>query len=174
MSVEQSVMIAVPHDGHVHYHLSAPQRPDPVTRLILGIGRRLPVWAMPVSILVCFLGGVAYVLLANPTDADATSSPSCLVRLSTGFDCPGCGGTRAFWFLLHGDLPAAARSHMVAVFAAPFLVYLYVAWAAGRLFGWKLPQLRVSPRAVSLFLAVWAAFAILRNLPWAPFTWFYV
>jgi hypothetical protein len=135
---------------------------------------RTPAWSAPAAILVCFAGGVAYTLAAHPTDIPATASPTCLVKLTTGFDCPGCGGTRAFWYLIHGNVPAAARSHMVAVFATPFLVYLYVAWAANLVFKRKLPMLRLTPRTISTFLVVWGAFSLLRNLPWAPFTWFFV
>ncbi len=61
--------------------------------------------------------------------ADADAAPSCLLKLTTGFTCPGCGGTRAAWYLLHGDLGAAARHHLLFVFAVPFLIYMYVAWA---------------------------------------------
>jgi hypothetical protein len=60
------------------------------------------------------------------------------------------------------------------VFALPFLLYIYVAWAAKEMFRLRLPTLRVSPRALAMFLGAWALFAVLRNLPWAPFTSFYV
>jgi Protein of unknown function (DUF2752) len=163
-----------PHPSQPVYLLAPAGPAGPVSRLALRVARRVPLWSAPLAVLVCFLGGVSYVLYADPTAANATSSPTCLVKLTTGFDCPGCGGTRAFWFLLHGNLPAAARSHLVAVFAAPFLVYAYVTWLAKAAFGWRLPALRVSPVAVALFLAAWGVFAVLRNLPWAPFTMFFV
>jgi len=169
----ESAYVAAHHD-HEHPQLYVLAPTDPVSRLFSRIGRRVPLWSAPVAILVCFLGGVGYVLYADPTDAGAASSPTCLVRLTTGFDCPGCGGTRAFWFLLHGNVPAAARSHLFAVFAAPFLVYAYVTWLAKSAFGWRLPALRFSPKAVTVFLAGWAVFSVLRNLPWAPFTMFFV
>ena len=57
----------------------------------------------------------------------------------------------------------------------PFLLYMYVAWAGRRLFGWKLPQLdHQSPGVIGAFMAVWGVWSVLRNLPWAPFTAFYV
>jgi len=147
---------------------------DPFTRFVLRAWSRAPRVTAPLLALVCFAGGVGYTLAVRPADSDAAASPTCLVKMTTGFDCPGCGGTRAFWFLLHGDLPAAARSHLLAVFAVPFVVYLYLAWAANLVFRRQLPALRVTPRTVSVFLAAWAVFAVLRNLPWAPFSWFYV
>jgi hypothetical protein len=146
----------------------------PVPALRPPFWSRGPAWSAPLAILTCFAGGVAYTLASHPTEVGATASPTCLVKLTTGFDCPGCGGTRAFWYLLHGNLPAAARSHLVAVFATPFLVYLYVAWAANLVFKRKLPTLRFSPRTISTFLIVWGVFTVLRDLPWAPFTWFFV
>jgi hypothetical protein len=147
---------------------------DRVGRFILRAWDRSPRWAAPLAVLFCFFGGVAYTLLTHPTSSDAASTPNCIIKLTTGFDCPGCGGTRAFYYLMHGNVLAAARSHLVLVFAAPYLVYMYVAWAGGAMFSWKLPALRPSPRAISVFLGVWLAFSVLRNLPWAPFTWFYV
>ena len=83
---------------------------------------------------------------ATRPHADPDAAPTCLVKLTTGLDCPGCGGTRALWYLLHGDLPAAARHHFLFVFALPFLAYLYVAWAGNQAFGWRLPELRLSSK----------------------------
>jgi hypothetical protein len=162
------------HGGATAIHVRSVSQDDRFTTFMLRTWQRSPKWFAPLAILVCFGGGVAYTLLLNPTESGAFSSPTCIVKLTTGFDCPGCGGTRAFWYLLHGDLPAAARSHIIAVFAAPFLVYMYVAWAANLVTGSKLPYLRISPKAISVFLAIWAVFTVARNLPWAPFDWLYV
>jgi hypothetical protein len=49
-----------------------------------------------------------------------------------------------------------------------------VAWAADRVFGVRLPRLRLSGTTLGVFMGAWAVFSVLRNLPWAPFTWFYV
>jgi hypothetical protein len=51
---------------------------------------------------------------------------------------------------------------------------MYVAWAAKRVFGWKIPQLTISPQVMVAFVAVWGVWSIARNLPWAPFTALYV
>jgi hypothetical protein len=138
------------------------------------LGRRIPRWAAPLAVGGCCAAASAFVLWSNPTDAGANALPSCVVKLTTGFDCPGCGGTRALFFLLHGDLPAAAQHHILAVFAAPFLVYAYLAWVAGSVFNLRLPQLRLSVKGVSIALAIWGVFSVLRNLPFEPFSWFYV
>jgi hypothetical protein len=157
--------------GYPPYPVAKPGR---FSAFLIRLQTRSPRWLGPAAILTCFAGAGAYVLAANPTDSTADAVPTCLVKLTTGFDCPGCGGTRAFWYVLHGNVPAAARHHLIFVFALPFLVYMYVAWASQRVFGRRLPPLRLSPWAIGVFLGAWFAFTIVRNLPWAPFTWFYV
>ena len=149
-------------------------RPDRVTRFVDRWRARAPRWLAPLAVLGCAAAAAGYTLITNPTDSAPDAAPSCLLKLTTGFDCPGCGGTRALWYLLHGDVAAAARHHLLVVFALPFVIYLYVAWAGQQVFGWRIPQLRLSPGVISAFLAVWFAFSVARNLPWAPFTWFYV
>ena len=135
---------------------------------------RTPRWLAPLAVLGCIGGAVGYTLISNPTDSAPDAPPTCVLKLTTGLDCPGCGGTRAAWYLLHGDVAAAARHHLLFVFAVPFLIYLYVAWAAQSAFGRKLPPLTIPPIAIAIFMGAWLAFSVLRNLPWAPFTWFYV
>ena len=148
--------------------------PDRFTAWFMRRSASLPGWAGPAAALMCIAGALGYTQITDPTSANAGDPPSCLVKLTTGFDCPGCGGTRAAWYLMHGDLGAAARHHLLFVFAVPFMLYAYVAWAANKAFGRKLPQLSISPKAIAWFLAAWGVFTILRNLPWAPFIWLYV
>jgi hypothetical protein len=151
-----------------------PVEPDRFTRFVLRLYDRSPRWAVPLAALGCVGLGMGYALLSNPTHSDPDAAPTCLLKLTTGLDCPGCGGTRALWYVLHGDLPAAARHHFLFVFSLPFLAYLFVAWAGNQAFGWRLPELRISSRVIAGFLGVWLAFSVLRNLPWAPFTSLYV
>ncbi|RKN49246.1 DUF2752 domain-containing protein [Micromonospora endolithica] len=147
---------------------------DRLTRFVVRLYARAPRWAVPLAAVGCVGLGMAYALVSDPTRSAPDAAPTCLLKLTTGLDCPGCGGTRALWYLLHADLPAAARHHLLFVFSVPFVAYLFVAWAGKQAFGWRLPELRLSPRVLGGFLAVWFAFSVLRNLPWAPFTWFYV
>jgi hypothetical protein len=163
---------AVSHPTAPHYALPAPGR---FSRFVIRATERSPAWAGPAAIATCFAGAVGYVMVADPTTSDAFSPPTCVLKLTTGFDCPGCGGTRAFWYLLHANLPQAARNHALFVFAVPFLLYMYAAWSAKLVFKRDvLPAFRLSPLTLSAFLGVWFIFSVLRNLPWAPFTWFYV
>jgi hypothetical protein len=144
------------------------------TRITWWLRSKSPRWLAPAAVATCFAGAASYVLVSNPTDGGADAVPSCLVKLTTGLDCPGCGGTRAFYYLMRGNIPEAARHHAVAVFAAPFLVWIYVAWAAKRMTGRQLPMPNLSAKVIAAFLGFWAVFMVLRNLPFAPFTALYV
>jgi hypothetical protein len=63
-----------------------------------------------------------------------TLPPSCGSRAVLGVDCPGCGLTRSFVHLAHGDPAASVRSHrlgwLLALLAAVQIPYrLAVLWA---------------------------------------------
>jgi len=148
-------------------------RYDPLTRLWMRLWER-PAWVAPAAVLTCMGAAATYVLAVDPTEPNPDLPVTCLVKLTTGFDCPGCGGTRSMWYILHGNLPEAARHHALWTFAFPFLIYMYVAWAGKRIFKWRLPQFRLPSVAIGAVLAVWFIFSVIRNLPWAPFTWLYV
>ena len=122
-----------------------PPKQDRFTRFVIRAHARSPRWLAPVLALGCIGGALGYTMFSNPTDGAPDAAPTCLLKLTTGLDCPGCGGTRAAWYLMHGDLAAGARHHIVFVFAVPFLIYLYIAWAAKVVFGKQLPALRISP-----------------------------
>lgn len=131
-------------------------------------------WAEPAAIATCFAGAAAYVLISNPTDQGANDIPTCIVKLTTGLDCPGCGGTRAFYYLMRGNVPEAVRHHAIAVFAAPFLLWMYLAWALQRITRKRIPAPTIGTKTITVFLAVWGVFTVIRNLPFAPFTSLYV
>src|SRR5207253_2167618 len=65
--------------------------PDRVTRFVQGTLARSPVWAAPAAVFLCMAGSVGYTLASHPTAAGADSVPTCLLKYTTGFDCPGCG-----------------------------------------------------------------------------------
>ncbi|GGJ77209.1 hypothetical protein GCM10010123_04010 [Pilimelia anulata] len=168
----------VPHSGGaVHpgggVHPGWPE-PNRIDRFVARWGERLPGWLAPAAVLGCVGAAAGYVLATDPTDGPADALPSCLLKYTTGLDCPGCGGTRAFFYLLRGDLGAAARHHLVFVLAVPLLLWAYAAWALRLTTGRRLPTPRFTPLAAGLALAGWLVFSVARNLPWAPFTWLYV
>lgn len=104
-------------------------------------------------------------VLYDPFADHALQCPSQAV----GITCPGCGGTRAAWLLLHGDLAGAAR-HNVLLF--PFLAYVAARWlhaavpaASGWLPGFVRHPEQVPPVAMRLLAVFLVAFAVARNLP---------
>lgn len=42
----------------------------------------------------------------------------CLFHLLTGLYCPGCGGTRAVWYLLHGQILKSIQYHPLVPYTA--------------------------------------------------------
>ncbi|MGH3736305.1 MAG: DUF2752 domain-containing protein [Micromonosporaceae bacterium] len=137
--------------------------------------RRWPRRLTPLSILPVAAAAIAYILAFNPTDKVTDPTGPCAWHMLFGIDGPGCGGTRMAWYLLHGDLIEAARHHLVAFIAVPFVVYAYIQWLANWTFGIKLPVFRPSLRLVIGYIVAFLLYStVLRNLPFPPFDWFYV
>jgi hypothetical protein len=63
------------------------------------------------------------VVLPLPGGAHWTLPPLCPVKALTGRDCPGCGLTRSFVSLAHGDLGGSWRHHRMGVVL--FVAVLY-------------------------------------------------
>lgn len=54
--------------------------------------------------------------------------PPCLFKTLTGYPCPGCGGTRAAYALLHGDLLRALLINPLSCLLIIFYMAMLV-WA---------------------------------------------
>jgi hypothetical protein len=102
----------------------------------------------------------------------------CLLRLTTGWDCPFCGGTRMGAAVLRGDLAAAWYANPVALVGGAVVL----AWLAGAILYQAGVLRRPLPRprgtfgrvvVVALVLAL-VVFAVGRNLPFGPLTAFRV
>jgi hypothetical protein len=110
---------------------------------------------------------VAGATLLYVRDPSASGSyPACPFRALTGWYCPGCGSLRAMHAVLHADPRRAVAFNPLTVCFLPFVVVCFGRWLSGA------PPWRASARAGPLWalVAVIVAFAVLRNLPWAPFT----
>jgi hypothetical protein len=57
------------------------------------------------------LGALALVLLAAALPSQGAGVPLCVFRFVTGLPCPGCGLTRSFSCILHGDFARGYDYH---------------------------------------------------------------
>lgn len=105
-------------------------------------------WPLPAAAGLTLLGIAAWLWFDDPHDGLA-GLPDCPIRAVTGLQCPGCGGLRATWHLLHGD-PGSAWADNPAVFVMlPALAAGFIAWVLARLRGAPPPRLP-TPAAVGI------------------------
>ena len=105
----------------------------------------------------------------NPAAASSPFIP-CLWHIATDTHCPGCGITRALHALLHGHVFVALDYNAVGVLILLITAAMLArpAWIALRDDRWTPPVL---PRRTAVWLTVVGLlWALLRNLPWPPFT----
>lgn len=113
-----------------------------------------------------FLTGlIAAVVLGKP--GHSSFLPPCLFHALTGLLCPGCGTTRAVWYLVHGHPIRALGENALTLSLLPFLVYDLGAVLTGR---WMAISPRLRPWMIWTLLAVVVCFTIARNVPAYPFT----
>ncbi|WP_035699156.1 DUF2752 domain-containing protein [Glycomyces tenuis] len=127
----------------------------------------------PAAVWAGLVAATAYVLAFNPTDTNPDLSGPCLFHLAFGINGPFCGGTRMWWYLVHGDLVHAFQHHPIALIGVPFALYALAWWTARTWLGRIFPAPRL-PRSVYIgYATAWVVFAlVLRNLSEGPFTWF--
>ncbi|WP_102418897.1 DUF2752 domain-containing protein [Mycobacterium sp. 4858] len=100
--------------------------------------------------------------------------PVCPTKALLGIDCPGCGSLRMLYSLMHGNLMAAARFNALGLAAVVLLVWAYLAWTYGRLAGRRVRSWQHRRWAAVVTLVLVAAWFVVRNIPFAPFTALYV
>lgn len=124
-----------------------------------------PRWALPFAGALA-IAGVALLLRVDPNQPGSVLPP-CPIHAFTGWYCPGCGATRAMHALVHFDPMQALAMNPVFTLALPLILLLLLD---------KLTRLPAPLAALALRISdarPWAllllGFALLRNLPWAPF-----
>jgi hypothetical protein len=127
--------------------------------------------ALAASFVAAMTAGSAFVWYFNPTNVNFF--PVCPLYSLTGLACPGCGLTRGFHALFHGDiLTALDYNAMIPAYAA-FFGYLFISML---LLSWRGRGL-----SMNIFKLKWAwgfiglafVFTVLRNLPYYPFNVLY-
>ncbi|MCB7137367.1 DUF2752 domain-containing protein [Cellulosimicrobium marinum] len=111
------------------------------------------------------VAAVLYVALTDPHRPGGFLT--CPLLALTGLACPGCGGLRATYDMVHLDLAGAWSMNPLWVLVAPVLVVLWGAWLVRAWRGRPGPLLspRVSPTVAWTALVVLVAFGVLRNVP---------
>ncbi len=118
-----------------------------------------------------FAGGSAFVGLNDPSTSHLF--PICPLFTLTGLACPGCGLTRGFHALFHGDVLTALHFNaLIPLWAA---IFAWAAFSLGLLAvrGKGLSAWVLDPRFMWPFFYVLVIFGVLRNLPFYPFNVLY-
>jgi hypothetical protein len=116
------------------------------------------------------IGGVGAFAVAYFDPVNAGFFPVCPFYQATGFACPGCGLTRGFHALFHGDvLGALDYNALIPVYFFVF-AYLGISMFLISVRGRGLSFAAFKPRLVYSFVVVFCVFAVVRNLPVYPFS----
>lgn len=108
------------------------------------------------------IGGAALFLVISPQQR---FYPECILHNTTGVECPACGSSRSLHSLAHGQVREAFHHHPFIAVGWPLLaIYAsYMFFAGGeprRSEGHRIYRKRI----VALFLWLWLAHTILRNI----------
>ena len=99
------------------------------------------------------------VLMFPPGSPRTKWLPKCLFHEWTGLYCPGCGGTRALYALLHGELKTSLHDNLLLIPVGLTAAALIVR-----------PQIGLRRPVAIAILVIVVGFTVLRNIPCAPFT----
>ena len=99
--------------------------------------------------------------------------PVCPLFKLTGFACPGCGLTRGFHALFHGDLLTALHFNALIPVWVGIFGYLFLSLVMFAVRCKALPMKLPSPVVLWIFMFGLLAFGVLRNLPIYPFSLLY-
>lgn len=127
-----------------------------------GAGSALRRLAAPAAALAGVAAAFAYVGTVNPNVAG--HYPVCPVLRYTGIYCPGCGGLRSAYAVVHGDFGTALGDNALAVAGYAVFVVLWLVWVSRAVRGRPF-ALRVRPGYWWGIGAVVLAFTVARNLP---------
>jgi len=111
------------------------------------------------------IAGLAVLYLFNPIEY--SFYPACQFYQLTHLHCPGCGSLRALHQLTHGHVISAFDSNPLLIAFIPVLAWLGISKLRNR----AASALVIRPAAAWTILAIVIVFGILRNLPFAAFSW---
>ena len=123
-----------------------------------------------ISIIILALVLIMYY---NYEESNSAWSVQCSLYHVTGLYCPGCGGQRAFHYLLHGEMNKSLRYNALFIMSIPFFLYLYYIMVRVYLKKGKYNAkgFLFSKNFAIVFLLILVVYFILRNIPFSPFTY---
>ncbi|MEP1123688.1 MAG: DUF2752 domain-containing protein [Ilumatobacter sp.] len=138
---------------------------------VAGPACRHAVWraaSKPMAVAVLAAAAVVTVGVRDPHAAG--NYPTCPSIALLGVHCPGCGSMRAMHELAHGDIAGVFSLNVLVPVGLALLAWAWVSWFDRRLGHARVPALRPPVPVLYGSVVVLVAFAVLRNLPWAPFS----
>lgn len=89
--------------------------------------------------------------------------PQCPFYAATHWLCPGCGGTRALYQLLHLNLGPALQWNALAAVCAPLFLAGFLLWYYSVVRYHRSPRIQLPRKMVIGFYVVVILFVIVRN-----------
>ncbi len=116
------------------------------------------------------LGAIAlFLFFFNPASPSNQWFPKCPFRLLTGWQCPGCGSTRACYQLLHLHPIAAFKLNPLMVMTLPFIVYGFLGFTRSAITAKPHRRIFIPTPYLWGWLCLLVFFWVFRNTPWYPF-----
>ena len=120
------------------------------------------------GILALILLLVIFYFFGNPDNNGLF--PECVFHSVTGLYCPGCGSQRAVHCLLHLDLKGVASNNLLFLPGLAVIFYGIFLSAVNKKLGTHYRNFLYHKRAPLYIFIIIVLFAVLRNLPYYPFT----
>jgi len=105
-----------------------------------------------------------FLFFFNPASPANQWFPKCPFRLLTGWQCPGCGSTRALYQLLHLHPLAAFKLNPLMVLTLPFIVYGFLGLTRSAVLGKPQRRLFIPP----VYLWTWLALRHWQHASFGP------
>lgn len=118
-----------------------------------------------IAIVIIALVVIMAIIYHDTNPLDSRFFPQCMFYKLTGWQCPGCGGQRAFHYLLNGDIAESFRMNPLLWIGIPYILLASVLqspWMEKRCV--RLREWLTGYHACIIWLFAIVAFWILRNV----------
>lgn len=130
-----------------------------------------PIQILKFSLIFIFSGAFFYYFYTYNPSVDTGNFISCPTQSFLGLYCPSCGAQRFLHHLFHLNIKDAFRYNPLLFILFPFVIYLIIIFVSNLVFGTRYRvQLLYKNWFIILLFAVFIVYAVLRNLPYYPFT----